>query len=71
MGRLTVAGVHEHLGEGHHLVVVILVARTWTGEPVAGGDALDARWLTEPEWVGGPHAEALLGDARAVLRQRS
>lgn len=65
--RLHPCGLHEFVGEGHHLLVVILEAAECVGDPRAGGDAADVRWWTEGELQDELQTEALLRDARRAL----
>jgi ADP-ribose pyrophosphatase YjhB (NUDIX family) len=51
----------------HHAVVMAHAARWTAGEPQAGAEAVDVRWVTEGELAGLDHTPGLPGIVRAAF----
>jgi 8-oxo-dGTP diphosphatase len=61
--------VRDKQGRVHyHYVLIDLLAHWNCGEPVAGSDALAARWTTEEEWAHLPLVPRIIPVLRSALR---
>jgi ADP-ribose pyrophosphatase YjhB (NUDIX family) len=60
----------ERIGPAHHYVILAHLARATGGALAAGGDARDARWLTDAEVAARPTTDglaAVIGRARTLV----